>query len=396
MSNFAIKYRPKSCDDILSQDHLCGKSGVLRAFLKNSYFPNAIFYGKPGCGKTTLARVIADKLGLDFYEFNATSIKIDEVRRVIKNYTNALTKPLIFIDEIHRLSRNQEEVLLPSMESAEIVLIGASTANPYYTLSSAFRSRSHLFELKSIKESDLRDLILKVSKDENINVEKSALEYIVSSSSGDARGALNLLESSFNVNNDVTLDIVKSIRVESLRDGSSQSDTHYNLTSAMIKSIRGSNIDASLYYLARLISGGESAEFIARRLAIVASEDIGNANPNATNLAASVLTIVTKIGYPEARIPLSQLVVYLASSPKSNSSYLAINRALKLIDSGVMLDIPESIKSDTTTYLNPHKFGGYVSQDYLQSNLNIYKSINMGFEKTLDDWINKITNKSKK
>jgi len=390
--NFAQKYRPQNLKDILSQDNLVGENGIFRTFIAKNYFPHTILFGAAGCGKTTLARVIAKELELDFYEFNATTIKIDEVRRVIKQYQNALNKPLIFIDEIHRLTRNQEEVLLPFMESGEIILIGASTTNPYYTLSSAFRSRSHSFELNRVKKEDIEALIKKVSKNENIDIDKEAIEYIATSSNGDVRGALNLLESASVVSNKVTLDILKTIRSQALRDGTSQSDSHYNLTSAMIKSIRGSDIDAGLYYLARLINEGESAEYIARRLAIIASEDIGNANPNATNLAASVLTIVSKIGFPEARIPLAQLVVYLASSPKSRSSYEAINRALEMVNNGLFLDIPENILPNSKSYLNPHKFGGFVKQKYLEKELNFYKSLKIGFEKSLAQWLEKIKN----
>ena len=391
--NLAQKYRPKSLNDILSQEHLVGKDGVFRNFIKNSYFPNALFYGEPGCGKTTIARVIAKELGVDFYEFNATSIKIDEVRRVVANYKNALTKPLIFIDEIHRLSKTQEEVLLPFMESREIILIGASTQNPYYSLTSAFRSRSHLFKLNSIKSSDIRTLIDRVIKNEGFRVTKEAVDYIVNSSNGDARGALNLLESSVMASsNEVSLDIVKSIRDTALQSGSSESEEHYNLASALIKSVRGSDIDAALYYLARLIDGGEPPEFIARRLAILASEDIGNANPNATNLAASVVTIVEKIGYPEARIPLSQLTIYLASSPKSNSAYKAINSAIDYVRKGNILDIPEHIKSNPKGYIYPHDFGGYVKQSYINKQISFYKSNLIGFEKNLNEWLLKIKN----
>ena len=390
MQNLAIKYRPKNFNEILSQEHLVGSRGIFRGFVDNNYFPNAIFYGTAGCGKTTLARVIAKELKWDFYEFNATTIKVEELRYVIKQYKGALTHPLLFIDEIHRLTRNQEEVLLPFMESGEIVLIGASTANPYYSLSSAFRSRSHLFKLNSIKDSDIKVLLSKVIESENFSVDDEAIEYIVKSSNGDARGALNLLESAVMASDKVTLDTLKAIRGEVLRDGTSQSDSHYELTSAMIKSIRGSDINAALYYLARLISEGENPEFIARRLAILASEDIGNANPNALNLAASTTTIVSKIGYPEARIPLSQLVIYLASSPKSNSSYRAINSALKAVEDGLILSVPNNIKTHSKSYIYPHDFGGYVKQKYLEKELQFYKSSCIGFEKTLNDWIEKI------
>ena len=193
--------------------------------------------------------------------------------------------------------------------------------------------------------------------------------------------------------NEVTLDMLKSIRSHALQAGSSEADSHYDLASAMIKSIRGSDVDASLYYLARLIDGGEPAEFIARRLAILVSEDIGNANPHALNLASSTLNIVKMIGYPEARILLSQLVIYLASSPKSNSAYVAINSALKAIRNGEIYPIPENIKQDKVNYLYPHNYGGWVEQKYTSKNMKFYESSKIGFEKTLDEWLIKIKRK---
>ena len=202
---------------------------------------------------------------------------------------------------------------------------------------------------------------------------------------------LNLLESAIAIGSMVTVEQLKSIRPFAMQQGSSEADSHYDLTSAMIKSIRGSNIDAGLYYLARLINGGEPPEFIARRLAILASEDIGNANPPALNLASSTLNIVKQIGYPEARIPLSQLVVYLASSPKSNSAYSAINNALKAVQDGEIYPIPPHIKTNAKDYLYPHNFGGWVKQSYLSKEMKFYYSSNIGFEKTLDNWVDKIT-----
>ncbi len=388
--NLAQKYRPQKLADILSQEHLIGESGLFTQFLKNNYFPNALLFGPPGCGKTTLSRLIAKELDRDFYEFNATSIKVEELRKTITSYISKLTKPLIFIDEIHRLSKNQQEVLLPFMERGDCIVIGASTQNPYYSLTAAFRSRSHLFELYTIKDEDLKQLITKVANKEGFELSNEALEFIVKSSSGDARGALNLLESASFVDRKIELAILRQIRPHALQGGSSESDSHYELTSAMIKSIRGSNIDAALYYLARLIEGGEPPEFLARRLSILAAEDIGNANPNALNLASSTLNIVLHIGYPEARIPLAQLVIYLASCPKSNSAYKAINTAQKAIKEGLLLQVPNHIKTHSKDYLYPHDFGGFVEQEYLQQDIAFYQSRGIGFEAKLNEWIEKI------
>ena len=391
MSTLALKYRPVTLDEIVGQERLLGNEGVLRRLIGSGKLEHTFLYGPPGCGKTTLARVIAQTLGRPFYEMNATSLKIEELRKIFKTYANALQKPLVFIDEVHRLSKNQQEVLLPFMENNDALVIGASTENPYYSLTAAMRSRSHLFELDAIDNEAMHTFLNMVLEKEHIEADEEAGEYLVFSSGGDLRAMLNLLESAAAVSTPVTLEILKSIRPHAMQAGSSESESHYELASAMIKSVRGSDIDAALYYLARLIEGGEPAEFIARRLAILASEDIGNANPNALNLAASTLDIVKHIGYPEARISLSQLTVYLASSPKSNSAYMAINRAQKAIEEGKIHPVPDHIKTHAKTYRYPHNFGGWVEQRYLPEPMRFYESSGMGFEKTLDEWHKKIT-----
>lgn len=388
--SLALKYRPKTLDEIVGQEHLLAPKAVLRTLIEKNALMHSFFYGPPGCGKTTLARVIAKHLQRPFFELNATTLKVEDLRKIFKEYANALEKPLIFIDEVHRLSKNQQEVLLPFMENNTALIIGASTENPYYSLTSAMRSRSHLFELHSVNDEALHQQLEKIIDKEVIHIASDEKAFLVSSSSGDVRAMLNLLESAMALGSDVSLEQLKAIRPYALQAGSSEADSHYDLASAMIKSIRGSDVDASLYYLARLINGGEPAEFIARRLAILASEDIGNANPNALNLAFSTLNIVKMIGYPEARISLSQLVIYLASSPKSNSAYLAINKALDSIQNGAIYPIPKNIKQDKVNYLYPHNYGGWVEQNYMSKEMKFYESSKIGFEKTLDDWLGKI------
>jgi putative ATPase len=388
--SLALKYRPTTLETIIGQEHLLAQGAVLRTLIEKDALMHSFFYGPPGCGKTTLARVIAKLLERPFFELNATTLKIDDLRKIFKEYANALEKPLIFIDEVHRLSKNQQEVLLPFMENNAALVIGASTENPYYSLTSAMRSRSHLFELKQVNHQALSEQLEKIIKKEAIHIESDAKAFLVSSSNGDVRAMLNLLESAKALGSEISLEKLQSIRPYALQAGSSEADSHYDLASAMIKSIRGSDVDASIYYLARLINGGEPAEFIARRLCILASEDIGNANPPALNLASSTLNIVKMIGYPEAKISLSQLVIYLASSPKSNASYMAINKALKAVQEGEIHPIPANIKQDKVNYLYPHNYGGWVEQDYMSKNMKFYESSKMGFEKTLDEWIKKI------
>ncbi len=389
--NLALLYRPKSLDEFIGQGHLLSPSAPLRRLIEGDALQHSFFYGPPGTGKTTLARIVADGSARPFYELNATTMKVEELRSIFKQYAGALLKPLLFIDEVHRLSKNQQEVLLPFMERYDALVIGASTENPYFSLTAAMRSRSLLFEFRPLEAEDLLTMLERVRKGEGFEIEESAKEYLVDSSGGDMRAMLNLLEAALAVEPTVRLDTLKSLRPSALHDGAGGADTHYNLISAMIKSLRGSDIDAALYWMARLIAGGEPPEFIARRMVIFASEDIGNANPNALGVAVDTMTAVSRIGYPEARIVLAQCAVYLASSPKSNSSYVAVNRALKSVESGTLIPVPKHLRSpDHPGYLYPHDFGGWVEQEYLGEDLKFYESKGIGFEKRLEEWTEKI------
>ncbi|MBF7070242.1 replication-associated recombination protein A [Aliarcobacter butzleri] len=393
MIDLSNKLRPTSLETFVGQSHIISKDKALYKLIKQKDIPHLFFYGKPGTGKTTLAKIIAKEIGTDYYYFNATSIKVEDLRKVFDKYKGALIKPLIFIDEVHRLSKNQQEVLLPIMENYDAIIIGASTENPFFTLTNAIRSRSFLYEFKPFTKDEMNKILYIALKDIDINISDEAKEYLIISSSGDARAMLTLLNFSYKVSKDINVDLLKELRENVIGDGVSSSDTHYDLASAMIKSLRGSNVDAALYYIARLINGGESVDFITRRLVIFASEDIGNANPNALNLAVNTMMACNKIGYPESRIMLSQCAIYLASSPKSNSAYKAINKALEQIKNGKIIDIPKHLDSQHIGYLYPHDFGGYIEQEYLKEDLNLYQSSNIGFEKTLNDWIEKIKNK---
>ncbi len=393
MIDLSNKLRPTNLETFVGQSHIISKDKALYKLIKQKDIPHLFFYGKPGTGKTTLAKIIAKEIGTDYYYFNATSIKVEDLRKVFDKYKGALIKPLIFIDEVHRLSQNQQEVLLPIMENYDAIIIGASTENPFFTLTHAIRSRSFLYEFKPFTKDEMNKILYIALKDIDINISDEAKEYLIISRSGDARAMLTLLNFSYKVSKDINIDLLKELRENVIGDGVSSSDTHYDLASAMIKSLRGSNVDAALYYMARLINGGESVDFITRRLVIFASEDIGNANPNALNLAVNTMMACNKIGYPESRIMLSQCAIYLASSPKSNSAYKAINKALEQIKNGKILDIPKHLDSQHIGYLYPHDFGGYVEQEYLKEDLNLYQSSNIGFEKTLNDWIEKIKNK---
>ncbi len=392
MIDLANKYRPTSLDSFVGQSHIISKDKALYKLIKQKDIPHLFFYGKPGTGKTTLAKIIAREISSDYHYFNATTFKIEDLRKVFDRYKNSFIKPLIFIDEVHRLSKNQQEVLLPIMENYDATIIGASTENPFFTLTSAIRSRSFLYEFLPFTYNEMERILNIVLKDIDITLSNEVKEYLIYSSSGDARAMLTLLNFSYKVNQEISLNSLKELRANVIGDGVSSSSSHYDLASAMIKSLRGSNIDATLYYMGRLIDGGESVDFITRRFVIFASEDIGNANPNALNLASSTMQACNKIGYPESRIILAQCAIYLASSPKSNSAYKAINKALEQIKNGKILDIPKHLDSQHIGYLYPHDFGGYVEQEYLKEDLKLYNSLDVGFEKTLSEWIRKIKN----
>ncbi len=387
MADFTYILRPNRLEDFVGQKHLLGSSAPLYKLLQKGSLIHIFLYGPPGVGKTTLARIIASMQARPFYEFNATSFKIEALRKVIHQYEGALVAPLLFIDEVHRLSKNQQEVLLPFMEQNRLMLIGASTENPFYTLTAAMRSRALLFELKSLSLKELETLANKAIAYEHISIEKEAKEYLLRSSGGDARAMLKLLEFAHTLEPTITLSLLQSIRPTALHDGSSEDGVHYDLISALIKSIRGSDENAAVYYLARLITGGENPEFIARRLVILASEDIGNANPHALTLATSCMQSVAKIGYPEARIILSQTVIYLSASPKSNSAYNAINRAIQAVEQGTLLKVPKHLQTRNSTYLYPHDFGGWVKQDYLEKELTFVDFIPVGYEKKMQEWL---------
>ena len=383
--------RPETLDEFIGQKHLLSPSSALYQLLEKNALPHSFFYGPPGTGKTTLARIIASELGKDFYELNATSLKIDEMRKIVAKYRGSLIQPLLFIDEVHRLSKNQQEVLLPIMEKEEALIIGASTQNPFFALTAAIRSRAFLFEFKPLGDKELQEILQRGVQKLGIEVEKDAAEYLVQVAAGDARIVVKFLLLAKKSGVKLTYSFVHQLAPRSVSEGASSKEDHYALASALIKSIRGSDVDAALYYLARLIAAAEPPEFIARRLVILASEDIGNANPNALSLATSALVAVKNIGYPEARIILSQCVIYLASSPKSNSAYKAINKALEFVQSGDIEPIPERLRPPRFKgYKNPHDFGGFIEQEYMQKKRKVYESKKIGFEKTLDEWLTKI------
>ena len=369
----AERIRPQTLDDLIGQEHLVGKNGVLRRAIESGSIPSMILWGPPGVGKTTIANIIANAVKAPFISLSAISSGVKEIREVIQR-AKFQSNTILFIDEIHRFNKGQQDALLGAVEKGDITLIGATTENPSFEVNSALLSRSQVYTLKALSKEDLERLVaLALEKDEILNKKKVTLketQALFSISGGDARKLLNLLDlvvenlggESVTITDDKVIEIAQQ-RV-AIYDKSG--DQHYDIISAFIKSIRGSDPNAAVYYLARMIEGGEDVKFIARRLVSLASEDIGNANPTALVIATSAFQAVNMIGYPEGRIILSQAVTYLASSAKSNAAYMAINHAQNLVQKTGDLPVPLPIRNAPTKLMKEEGYGkGYkYSHDF--------------------------------
>lgn len=395
------RMRPKSLDEYVGQQHLVGNGSVLRRMIESGNISSMILWGPPGIGKTTLARIIASNLEREFFTLSAISSGVKDVREVIAKAKNnmlfAQASPILFIDEIHRFNKSQQDALLGAVESGIITLIGATTENPSFEVITPLLSRCQVFVLKSLEVNDLDKLLTRaLTKDStlkelNINVlEKEALFRF---SGGDARKLLNIIEiiiNSFDDKSEITItnEIVTERLQENIALYDKNGEQHYDLISAFIKSMRGSDPNGAIYWMARMLAGGEDPLFIARRMIILASEDVGLANPNALLLAQSCFDAVHKIGMPEARIILAETCIYLATSPKSNSAYMAINNALDLIaKEGTQAPVPLHLRNAPTSlmkelgyakdYKYAHSFeGNFVDQEFLPDrykNLKLYE-----------------------
>ncbi len=363
----AERMRPASLDDLIGQEHLVGKNGVLRRAIESGRVPSIIFWGPPGTGKTTLANIIANQVKVPFQSLSAISAGVKEVREVIQKVRPG-SKSILFIDEIHRFNKAQQDALLGAVEKGVITLIGATTENPSFEVNSALLSRTQVYTLNHLTREDLQGIVDQAMEKDNemkkFQVSFDSTEALFNLSGGDARKLLNLLEqvvlsqnsAKVVVTNEKVIDIAQRKTVLYDKKG----EMHYDVISAFIKSIRGSDPNAAVYYLARMIEGGEDVKFIARRLVILASEDIGNANPTALVIATNAFQAVNLIGYPESRIILSQCVTYLASSPKSNAAYEAINRAQAEVTKSGDLPIPMAIRNAPTRLMKDKGYGeGY-------------------------------------
>ncbi|MEK6481872.1 replication-associated recombination protein A [Catalinimonas sp. 4WD22] len=362
--------RPTTLDEVIGQRHIAGPQGVLRKMLESGRLPSIIFWGPPGVGKTTLAQILAHESKAQIFFLSAISAGVKEVRDVI-NRAGGLIQTILFIDEIHRFSKSQQDALLGAVEKGQITLIGATTENPSFEVNAALLSRCQVYHLEPLSKDELKQLIDRVKNESSLNKEILIEEYdaLFRLSGGDARRLLNLMELVIRQSGDkviVNNELVTKLAQQKVALYDKKGEQHYDIISAFIKSIRGSDPNAAVYYLARMIEGGEDAKFIARRLLILASEDVGNANPTALVLATNCFQAVNMVGYPEAEIILSQCTTYLASSPKSNASYMAIKQAKSLVKNTGDLAIPMHIRNAPTQMMKEEGYGkGYqYAHDY--------------------------------
>ena len=418
----AARMRPRTLDEVVGQEHIIGKDKLLYRAIKADKISSIIFYGPPGTGKTTLAKVIANTTSAEFQQINATVAGKKDMEEVVakaKELQGMYRKrTILFIDEIHRFNKGQQDYLLPYVEDGTIILIGATTENPYFEVNGALISRSVIFELKPIPREAIKELLKKAVYDTdrgmgayNGTIDEDALDFLADISGGDARHALNAIELGIMTTEPgpdgkihITLDVAQQCIQKRAARYDKNGDNHYDTISAFIKSMRGSDPDAAVYYLAKMLYAGEDIKFIARRIMICASEDVGNADPNALQVAVAAAQAVERIGMPEARIILSQAALYVATAPKSNACYMAIDKALDVVKNSKTAPVPVHLQDahykgsaklgHGVGYLYAHDYPNhYVRQQYLPDayvNEKFYEPGDMGYERDIKKHLDKI------
>jgi len=415
----AVRMRPRSLKEFMGQEHILGEGKLLKRAIDADKIASLILYGPPGTGKTTLAHVIANVTKAYFHEINAVVSNVQELKDAIKAAKErekvSGKKTILFIDEIHRFNKAQQDVLMPDVEAGNPILIGATTHNPFFSLVSPLISRSIIFELKKLSKEDIMQVLKASLKDKerglgniNITMDGKALGFLAEASDGDARIALNALEVGALTTKpakDGVVNFSLQVAQESIQKKAivydKDEDGHYDTISAFIKSMRGSDPDASLYWLAKMLCAGEDPRFIARRIVICASEDVGNADPQALVVANAAFQISEFVGMPEARIPLAQAVCYIACAPKSNAAYLGIDKAMKDVEEGRTMEVPKHLKD--ANYRGAEKLGHgigykyahdyknhYVEQEYIPEKKIYYEPTDIGYEKKIKEYLDKL------
>ena len=427
-SPLAARLRPVTLEEVVGQKHIIGKDKLLYRAIKADKISSVIFYGPPGTGKTTLAKVIAHTTSVEFMQINATVAGKKDMEEVVAKAKDTMgmygKKTILFIDEIHRFNKGQQDYLLPFVEDGTLILIGATTENPYFEVNGALLSRSVVFELKPLSKEDIKELLQRAVYDKEKGmgaydavIEEDALDFLADAAGGDARSALNAVElgvMTTNRSEDGKIHIDLAVASECIQKRvvkyDKTGDNHYDTISAFIKSMRGSDPDAAVYYLAKMLYAGESVTFIARRMMICASEDVGNADPNALNVAVSAALAVERVGMPEAQIILAQAVTYIATAPKSNSAVCAIGDAMETVKETGSLPVPVHLQDahykgsaklgHGVGYQYPHDFPNhYVEQQYLPYELNgkeFYKPSGNGYEVKIREHLSKIRKEAEK
>lgn len=401
MEPLAILLRPKSLDDVIGQEHLIGKNKIIRNLVNNKKIFSMILYGNPGIGKTTLALAIVNELGLRYRSLNAVINNKKDFEIVVEE-AKMYNGLVLLMDEIHRMNKDKQDLLLPYLESGLITLIGMTTSNPYHKINPAIRSRCQIFELKSLNKDNIKYALNKLVDDkilDKLKIDADVIDYVSSISNGDLRYAYNLIEVAYYSTNNhhITDKVIKSINNKPISFYDNDESGHYDLISAFQKSIRGSDVNASLHYLARLIDAGD-LDIIYRRMTVIAYEDIGLANPSIGPKVDACINACERLGLPEARIPLGDMIIEMALSPKSNSGHIALDNALNNIAKGNIGNIPDHIKTTSPDYKYPHNYpNSIVKQEYMPSNLKGKKYYipkdSSNYEKSLKEVYEKIEKK---
>ncbi len=391
----SYRLKPQKLNDFIGQEHIVGENSILGKLLNRGKIVSSIFYGSPGTGKTSLAIIISNILDYYFISLNATNYGVQDIKNEANNAEEKMRlygkKTILFLDEIHRFNKSQQDILLEYVEKGSFTLIGATTENPIYTLNNALISRVMLFKFEKLKEEEIKLLILDAIKKIDLNLQEDIIDYISELSFGDGRTAINYIELLLEIGEDMSLDDIK-LMLGDRKNSYNKKEDKYNIVSAFIKSIRGSDPDAAVYWLGRMLAGGEDPRYIARRLMVHAAEDIGLANPEALTMTTNAMVATEKIGMPEIRIILSQVTIYLAISTKSNSAYNAIGKVLEDIDNGIIEEVPNHLKDEfKENYVYPHNFeNSFIEQEYFGGERLYYKPRNNRNENLIREKLEKL------